>query len=119
MRTGSFLAVGAATLASLMACSTERGLTLPDLRNGVSLSDPRVSPDGREIAVDVSAPDWSTDKSTHEIDLIDVASGARRLLTRYRKDVSSPRGPADGTRPWGGFAILKGFDDDEFMLSSS
>ena len=118
MRTGSFLAVGAATLASLMACSTERGLTLPDLRNGVSLSDPRVSPDGREIAVDVSAQDWNTDKSTHEIDLIDVASGAR-LLTRCRTDVSSPRGSADGTRPWGGFAILKGFDGDEFMLSSS
>ena len=102
MRTGSLLAVAAAALVSFMACGTaraaEHGLTLPDLRNLVALSDPRVSPDGREIAVVVSTPDWNTDKARHEIDLIDIASGSRRPLTRYRTDVSSPRWSPDGTR---------------------
>ena len=101
MRTGNFFAVGAAALMGFMGCGTacaaERAFTLTDLRNLVSLSDPQVSPDGREIAVVVSASDWHTDKAKHEIDLIDVASGARRPLTRYRTDVSSPRWSPDGT----------------------
>ncbi|MDE2451087.1 MAG: hypothetical protein KGO22_19075 [Gammaproteobacteria bacterium] len=95
MRTGSFLAAGAAALIGFVGCSTALGavrdFTLADLRSLVSLSDPQVSPDGRQIAVVVSRPDWNTDKATHEIDLIDVATGTRRALTRYRTDVSSPR----------------------------
>lgn len=102
MRIGSFFAVGAAALVGFMGCSTAsaagRAFTLPDLRNLAALSDPQVSPDGREIAVVVSTPDWHTDKAKHEIDLIDVASGALRPLTRYRTDVSSPRWSPDGTR---------------------
>jgi dipeptidyl aminopeptidase/acylaminoacyl peptidase len=102
MRTGSIFAVGAAALVGFLGCGTARAagreFTLPDLRNLASLSDPQVSPDGREIAVLVSTPDWHTDKAKHEIDLVDVASGARRPLTRYRTDVSSPRWSPDGTR---------------------
>ena len=102
MKTGSFLSMGAAALIGFWACSAAgaagRDFTLPDLRHIVSLSDPQVSPDGREIAVVVTTPDWNTDKAAHEIDLIDIASGARRPLTRYRADVSSPRWSADGKR---------------------
>jgi len=102
MRTGSIPAVGAAALLGFAgfgaACAQARDFTLTDMRHIVSLSDPQVSPDGREIAVVVTTPDWRTDKATHEIDLIDVASGARRPLTRYREDVSSPRWSPDGTR---------------------
>jgi len=102
MGTGSFLALGTAALIGLAGCSTagaaEHDFKLADLRNLVSLSDPQVSPDGREIAVVVSTPDWKTDKSKHEIDLVDIATGARRPLTRYRTDVSSPRWSPDGTR---------------------
>jgi dipeptidyl aminopeptidase/acylaminoacyl peptidase len=102
LRTGSFLATGTAAVIGLVvcsgACATGRDFKLSDLRNLVSLSDPQVSPDGRNIAVVVSTPDWKTDKSRHEIDLIDIATGARRALTRYRTDVSSPRWSPDGTR---------------------
>jgi dipeptidyl aminopeptidase/acylaminoacyl peptidase len=101
-RTGSILVVGAAVLIGFgacgAACAAGGDFTLHDLRDIVSLSDPQVSPDGREIAVVVSTPDWDTDKTGHEIDLIDVASGARRPLTRYRTKVSSPRWSPDGTR---------------------
>ncbi len=72
--------------------------TLADLRHIVSLSDPQVSPDGREIVVVVTTPDWNTDKASDEIDLIDIATGARRPLTRYRTDVASPRWSPDGKR---------------------
>jgi dipeptidyl aminopeptidase/acylaminoacyl peptidase len=100
MRTGSFWGVGAAALIGFglfgAAHAAGAGLTLPDLRQIVSLSDPQVSPDGREIVVVVTTPHWKTDKAGHEIDLIDIASGARRPLTRYRTDVSSPRWSPDG-----------------------
>lgn len=102
MRTGSFFAVAAAALIGLAACgnalAATRGFALSDLRRLVSLSDPQLSPDGREIAVIVSRPVWKTDKVSHEIDLVDVATGARRALTRYRTDVSSPRWSPDGAR---------------------
>jgi dipeptidyl aminopeptidase/acylaminoacyl peptidase len=102
LKTGSIFAAGVAALLGLVgwsaACAAGTEFTLSDLRHLVSLSDPQVSPDGREIALVVSTPDWHTDKAKHEIDLIDAASGARRPLTRYRADVSSPRWSPDGTR---------------------
>ncbi|HEV2269356.1 MAG TPA: S9 family peptidase [Steroidobacteraceae bacterium] len=102
MRTGSFFAVAGAALVGFMGCGTAcaagRAFTLPDLRNLVSLSDPQVSPDGREIAVVVATQDWKTDKARHEIDLVDVATGTLRPLTRYRTDVASPRWSPDGMR---------------------
>ncbi|MFZ1867406.1 MAG: S9 family peptidase [Steroidobacteraceae bacterium] len=102
MRTESILVVGVATLIGFSHCGTggaaARDFGLTDVRNLVSLSDPQVSRDGREIAVVVSTQDWGSDESRHEIDLIDVATGARRPLTRYRTDVASPRWSPDGTR---------------------
>jgi len=71
---------------------------LADLRRIVSVSEPRISPDGRRIAVVVATPNWKTDKADKEIDLIDVATGARRALTWKRKGLSSPRWSPDGTR---------------------
>jgi dipeptidyl aminopeptidase/acylaminoacyl peptidase len=71
---------------------------LQDLRRLVSLGEPRISPDGKRIAVIVATPDWATDKSEQQLDLVDVASGARRALTWKREDISSPRWSADGTR---------------------
>jgi dipeptidyl aminopeptidase/acylaminoacyl peptidase len=102
MRTGSVIAAGTAVLLGFVACSSARAagrdFRLADLRSLIGLSDSQVSPDGREIAVIVSTPDWKTDKASHEIDLVDVATGARRPLTRYRTDISSPRWSPDGTR---------------------
>jgi dipeptidyl aminopeptidase/acylaminoacyl peptidase len=100
MKTGSILAAAliVSAVCGVAGAAQGRNFTLPDLRHIVSLSDPQVSPDGREIVVVVTTPDWTTDKATHEIDLIDVASGARRPLTRYREDVSSPRWSPDGKR---------------------
>ncbi len=71
---------------------------LTDLRKIVSLGDARISPDGKQIAVIVSSADWKKDESQQELDLVDVASGARRALTWKRKGIASPKWAPDGTR---------------------
>jgi dipeptidyl aminopeptidase/acylaminoacyl peptidase len=71
---------------------------LDDLQRLVRVSDPQLSPDGRQVAVVVATPVWKTDKRDTRIDIVEVASGARRTLTHDREDVSSPRWSPDGTR---------------------
>jgi dipeptidyl aminopeptidase/acylaminoacyl peptidase len=71
---------------------------LGDLQKIVSLSDAKISPDGKQIAVIVSTPDWKTDKAQQEIDIVDAASGARRAVTWKRAGISSPKWSEDGTR---------------------
>jgi len=71
---------------------------LNDVQKLVSLSEPQISPDGRQVAVIVSVPDWETDKPKQEVDLVDTASGALRTLTWNREDLSAPRWSPDGTR---------------------
>ena len=73
-------------------------LQLDDLQRIVSLREATVSPDGKSIAVIVSTPNWKTDKADLEIDLVDVASGARRSLTYQRTGLASPQWSHDGTR---------------------
>ncbi len=72
--------------------------TFDDVAKLVSLSDPQISPDGKSIVVVRSTPDWKTDKSKHELDLVDTKTGALRALTFERDGVSSPRWSPDGTR---------------------
>ncbi|HET8941048.1 MAG TPA: S9 family peptidase [Rudaea sp.] len=71
---------------------------LGDLRKLVSLSDARISPDGKQVAVIVSTPDWKSNKDRKSIELIDVASGAQRALTWHRTGIGSPRWSPDGSR---------------------
>jgi dipeptidyl aminopeptidase/acylaminoacyl peptidase len=71
---------------------------LGDLQKIVSLSDAKVSPEGKQIAVIVSTPDWKTDKAQMEIDIVDAASGVRRAVTWKRTGISSPKWSEDGTR---------------------
>lgn len=74
-----------------------RTFRLSDLQRIVTLGDPQISPDGKQVAMTVSTPNWKTDKARIEIDLVDVASGASRTLVRDREGLSSPRWSPDGT----------------------
>ncbi|MGH8426627.1 MAG: S9 family peptidase [Gammaproteobacteria bacterium] len=80
------------------ASSSARGFQLIDLRRLVSLSEPQISPNGKEIAVIASRPLWKTDDTKDEIDLIDVATGKFRSLTFDRTGLDAPRWSPDGTR---------------------
>jgi len=71
---------------------------LEDLQRIVSLSDVSISPDGKQIAVIVSTPDWKADKAREEIDIVDAGTGARRAVTWKRTGISSPRWSEDGSR---------------------
>ena len=72
--------------------------SLDDLAKVVRLSSPRISPDGASIAVVVTRADVEKNKWVPELDLVDVATGARRVLTRDRKGVSHPRWSPSGDR---------------------
>lgn len=106
------LAICCALSLSPAAHAAGQPFKLEDLRKLVHLSEPQISPDGRHVAVVVSTPDWKTDKSQQEIDLVDVASGARRALTWKREDLSSPRWSPDGTRLAFVAKDVEGKDDD-------
>ena len=80
------------------AQSQKQHFQLKDLRKLVSLSSPQVSPDGSQIAVIVSRPDWAKDKRKQEIDLVGVATGSSRSITYNREGISEPRWSPDGDR---------------------
>jgi dipeptidyl aminopeptidase/acylaminoacyl peptidase len=65
--------------------------TVRDLARQVRLSDPQLSPDGRTIAVVETRADLDSDEFRSEIELVDVASGKVRPLTRERHHAGSPR----------------------------
>lgn len=95
----SILIVAAFALAcSATHAATPANFSFDDVAKLVSLSDPQISPDGKSIVVVRSTPDWKTDKSKHELDLVDVKTGTLRALTFERDGVSSPRWSPDGTR---------------------
>jgi dipeptidyl aminopeptidase/acylaminoacyl peptidase len=64
----------------------------------VTVSDPRISPDGRSIAVVVGRVNWDKNRYDRELVLIDIASGAQRVLTHDRPEVGQPRWSPSGDR---------------------
>jgi dipeptidyl aminopeptidase/acylaminoacyl peptidase len=75
-----------------------RRITLEDLGTIVRLSDPQISPDGRTIAVVVSRPNYDENKHESELVLVEIGTGAQRVLTRGRAKVSFPRWSPTGDR---------------------
>ncbi|MGH8089826.1 MAG: S9 family peptidase [Rudaea sp.] len=97
MRISTSIAAFVLTCASAHA-ATPATFSFDDVAKLVNLSDPQISPDGKSVVVVRSTPDWKTDKSKHELDLVDAKTGALRALTFERDGVSSPRWSPDGTR---------------------
>jgi dipeptidyl aminopeptidase/acylaminoacyl peptidase len=73
-------------------------ISLSDLGNLVGLNDPQISPDGKQIALVVSRPDYEENRHANQIVLIDVATRTHRALTYDRSGVGHPRWSRDGTR---------------------
>jgi dipeptidyl aminopeptidase/acylaminoacyl peptidase len=84
--------------AACAVASDARPMRPDDLERFVGLSAPALSPDGKRVAVVVSRPRWSEDKTEHELDLIDVSTHARRTLTYHREGLSDPAFSPDGTK---------------------
>jgi dipeptidyl aminopeptidase/acylaminoacyl peptidase len=75
-----------------------RSLTVGDLEKLVDVSSTQLSPDGRTVAVVVGRKDYEHDRTLRTLEVVDVASGAHRALTRGREDVSSPAWSPQGDR---------------------
>jgi len=80
------------------ARAQQRRIQLDDLAKVVTVSDPQISPDGKSIVCVVSRPNFEEDRYDNELVLVEVATGAQRVLTFDRKDVGSPRWSPSGDR---------------------
>ncbi|HYW77729.1 MAG TPA: S9 family peptidase [Gammaproteobacteria bacterium] len=85
-------------LPSAHAASSGKGFQLKDVRKISSLSDPQISPDGKNIAVVISTPDWKQDTRPNRLVLVNATTGKQRTLTWNRDDVSSPSWSPSGNR---------------------
>ena len=89
----------AITLAPLTgARAASSPLTLAGLRDIVNVGSPKLSPDGKSVIVTVSRADFKANKNVSQIELVDVASGARRQLTYDRKGSADPTWSPSGDR---------------------
>ena len=78
------------------ASQTTRTMTPLDLVSMDRVSDPQVSPDGRQVAFVVSALDLGADRRRTDIWLVGVAAGDPRRLTTHPAGDFSPRWSPDG-----------------------
>ena len=101
----------AVLLAGVTASAQERRIQIDDVANIVTVSDPQISPDGRSIVCVVSRPNFEDDRYDNELVLVDVATGAQRVLTFDRKDVGSPRWSPSGDRL--AFMVVVPFSKDK------
>ncbi len=76
--------------------SAKKPFQLKDLKKLVRISSPRISPNGKQVALIATRPDWKNDKTKQEIDLVQVADGVLRKLTFQRKGLSTLRWSPDG-----------------------
>jgi dipeptidyl aminopeptidase/acylaminoacyl peptidase len=74
-----------------------KGLELEDLRQVVTVSAPSIAPDGSRIVYVRSRIDWKNDRRDAELVLVDVRTGAARILTRDRIGTNTPRWSPDGS----------------------
>ena len=91
-------ATGAILCANLAVSAEARTIQLDDLHRIVGISSPAISPDGTRVAFVVSHVVWDEDRSTRDLELVDIATHARRTLTYNRKGLSDPAFSPDGTK---------------------
>ncbi|HZN03424.1 MAG TPA: hypothetical protein VFD06_07520, partial [Candidatus Polarisedimenticolia bacterium] len=71
---------------------------LEALARMTKVSDPQIAPDGRSIVIIVSRPNYDDNRTDADLVLVDIATGAQRVLTRGRKQLASPRWSPSGDR---------------------
>jgi len=84
-------------LAIALGVHAER-FQLSDRFRLTTLSDPQISPDGKQIVVVSSRADTNENRYDTSLVLIDVAGGAQQTLTADRRGVTWPRWSPDGSK---------------------
>jgi len=91
-------------LIAVTLCSTgslaaqTRRFELNDLGREIGLSGPRLSPDGRQVAVVVTRTNYAENRFERSLVLVDVASGTTRDLTPGRRHVGAVEWSPSGDR---------------------
>jgi dipeptidyl aminopeptidase/acylaminoacyl peptidase len=98
VRASLLVAVLASTFLPAAVSAAAQPLTLHDLRASVGIVNPRISPDGKRIAVVLRRADYAKDRYLNELVMIDVATHAQTVLTRDRADVGSANWSPSGDR---------------------
>lgn len=76
---------------------TKRHLTLVDLLNVPNLTDPQLSPDGRQVLYTLARADWKANKRVGHIWRVQADGTAVVQVTTGPDGESSPRWSPDGT----------------------
>lgn len=82
--------------AAAPAEAPSRGLSLRDMAMMERVSDPRVSPDGRQVVYSVRTTDWDANKGVNSLWLADVAGGEPKKLAISEGGASGARWAPDG-----------------------
>ena len=86
------------TSAKIFPQSQKNPFQFTDSRKIINISDPQISPDGKQIAVIVSRYDWDKDSVKQEIVLVDAENNSLRTLTYDRSSISNVRWSPEGNR---------------------
>ena len=86
------------SLLTLSAASQTRHISADDMTKVVRISDPRISPDGKTVAIVVSRANLKNDAWDAEIDFVDIATHHLRVMTHDRVGANSVRWSPSGDR---------------------
>ena len=64
----------------------------------VGLSDPQISPNGKNIVLVASRPDFDKNRYNSELVLVEIATGKKTVLTQDRQSVLQPRWSPSGDK---------------------
>ncbi len=74
----------------------QKKFELADYTKIVGIADPQISPDGKNVVMVVSRPDYVNNRNNTELVLVEVATGKKTVITYERTSVSSPRWSPNG-----------------------
>ncbi len=95
-RLAALLILSTALVTSAQAQQAPRAMTLVDLLNVPSLSDPQLSPDGRQILYVFAKADWKANRRIGQVWRANVDGTGAVQLTFGADDASNPRWSPDG-----------------------
>ena len=101
LRVAVLTVTAAAVLAlsqAVFAQQTKRAMTFEDVMSLRVVSDPRISPDGKQVAFVVTQADLKTNFRNSDVWLVRADGGEPRQLTRSPKRDDQPRWSADSRR---------------------
>jgi len=94
------LVAAATVLLANEAAAAPHPFSVHDLLAMTRLSDPRVSPDGRQVVFVASRTDLEGNRRRTSLWLVDAAGGEPRRLTAEEGGASNPRWSPDGAQVW-------------------